>query len=43
MIQTASQDGMLLKILPGADRKRSPGLYCYRVTYRNADGKSRAA
>ena len=31
-------DGMLMKILPGADRKRSPGLYCYRVTYRNPEG-----
>ena len=29
-----SADGVLMKILPGADRKRSPGLYCYRVTYR---------
>jgi hypothetical protein len=34
-----SPDGMLMKILPGADRKRSPGLYCYRVTYRNPDGQ----
>ena len=28
-------NGMVMKILPGADRKRSPGLYCFRVTYRN--------
>jgi hypothetical protein len=38
MIAPFSPDGMLMKILPGADRKRSPGLYCYRVTYRNALG-----
>jgi hypothetical protein len=34
MIAPLSPDGMLMKILPGADRKRTPGLYCYRVTYR---------
>jgi hypothetical protein len=38
MITPFSPDGMLMKILPGAHRKRSPGLYCYRVTYRNSDG-----
>lgn len=37
MIPTHSPDGILLKILPGADRKRLPGLYCYRVTYRSVD------
>lgn len=36
MMPTLSPDGVLMKILPGADRKRSPGLYCYRVTYRHA-------
>lgn len=30
-------DGVLMKVLPGADRKRSPGLYAYRVTYRHVD------
>jgi hypothetical protein len=35
MLPLHSPDGLLMKILPGADRKRSPGLYCYRVTYRN--------
>jgi hypothetical protein len=39
MMTTHSPDGMLMKILPGADRKRSPGLYCYRVTYRNAESQ----
>src|SRR5262245_33625272 len=37
MVDHRSPNGMLMKILPGADRKRSPGLYCYRVTYRNPD------
>jgi hypothetical protein len=36
MVANQSPDGMLMRILPGADRKRSPGLYCYRVTYRNS-------
>jgi hypothetical protein len=39
MVNQGSPDGMLMKILPGADRKRSPGLYCFRVTYRNPDGQ----
>ncbi len=39
MVRTPSPDGMLMKILPGTDRKRSPGLYCYRVTYRNPEGQ----
>src|SRR5262245_9501781 len=34
MIAPVSPDGVLMQILPGADRKRSPGLYCYRVTFR---------
>ena len=38
MMTLHSPDGMLMKILPGADRKRTPGLYCYRVTYRNPVG-----
>src|SRR5688572_22847130 len=33
-----SPNGMVMKVLPGADRKRTPGLYCFRVTYRNPDG-----
>ncbi len=32
-----SPSGMLMKILPGPDRKRSPGMYCYRITYRNPE------
>jgi hypothetical protein len=39
MLPNHSPDGLLMKILPGADRKRSPGLYCYRVTYRNAESQ----
>ena len=35
---SSSPNGMVMKILPGADRKRSPGLYCFRVTYRNPEG-----
>jgi hypothetical protein len=27
--------GMILKLLPGADRKRRPNIYSYRITYRN--------
>jgi hypothetical protein len=27
--------GMVLKMLPGPDRKRSPNIYTYRITYRN--------
>ncbi|HVK09566.1 MAG TPA: hypothetical protein VM597_12385 [Gemmataceae bacterium] len=36
---TDSTSAMFMKILPGPDRKRSPGLYCYRVTYRNPEGQ----
>ena len=39
MVAMHSPDGMLMKILPGADRKRSPGLYCYRVTFRSPTGQ----
>jgi hypothetical protein len=38
LIPMHSPEGILMKILPGADRKRSPGLYCYRVTYRHPAG-----
>ena len=27
--------GMVLKLLPGPDRKRQPNVYTYRITYRN--------
>jgi hypothetical protein len=27
--------GLTLKLLPGPDRKRTPNVYTYRVTYRN--------
>jgi hypothetical protein len=27
--------GMILKLLPGPDRKRRPNVYAYRITYRN--------
>jgi hypothetical protein len=37
MNDTTPAQGMLMKILPGADRKRSPCMYCYRITYRNPD------
>jgi hypothetical protein len=39
MNATIAPNNVLMKILPGADRKRSPGLYCYRVTYRNPEGR----
>lgn len=28
-------NGLLMAVLPGPDRKRTPGVYCYRVTYKN--------
>ena len=32
---TLSPFGMVLKLLPGPDRKRQPNIYTYRITYRN--------
>ena len=28
-------NALLMKVLPGTDRKRTPAMYCYRITYRN--------
>ena len=37
MNEMPSPHGMVMKILPGPDRKRTPCMYCYRITYRNPD------